>query len=61
MQNGLIGLMVVEVRKKIFSRIKKAKYHSAIIDCTPDVSHQEQMGLVIRYIDVDDGIVSIKE
>ncbi|GBM01702.1 Zinc finger MYM-type protein 5 [Araneus ventricosus] len=49
-QNDLINIMGQAVQQEIVSRIKAAKYFSVILDCTPDVSHQEQMSLIIRYV-----------
>ena len=34
---------------------------SLSFDCTPDASHQEQMSLIIRYVDLSSNDVKIEE
>ncbi|XP_076950551.1 uncharacterized protein LOC143623557 [Bidens hawaiensis] len=52
-QNELIGLLTHQIRSEIIEKIKQAKYYSIILDCTPDISHQEQMSIIVRYVDVN--------
>ncbi|KAF0717433.1 zinc finger MYM-type protein 1-like, partial [Aphis craccivora] len=47
-QNELIEIMASEINKII----KSAKYYAIIMDCTPDISRQEQLSLVIRIVDM---------
>lgn len=49
--NELLHLLAQHVKSKILSSIQKAKYFSIIADCTPDISHLEQ--LIIRYVELD--------
>lgn len=51
-QNEIIELMASKVRETIVNIIKNAKYFSVIMDCTPDISHQEQLSLVIRIVNL---------
>ncbi|XP_011343812.3 zinc finger MYM-type protein 1 [Ooceraea biroi] len=60
-QNELIDLMGGKVKSEIVSRAKTSKYYSIIADCTPDISHIEQLSLTIRFADLSDDNISIKE
>jgi len=33
-------------------KIMGVKYYSIILDCTPDVGHQEQISCVLRCMDI---------
>ena len=49
-QNEFINLCSREVQNKILDEVRDAKYFSIIVDATPDVSHHEQIILVVRYV-----------
>jgi hypothetical protein len=38
--------------KNIIDRLLVAKYYGMIVDCTPDKSHQEQMSMILRFVDI---------
>ena len=49
-QNELIKLLAIEVEKENLQQLKLAKYFSIIFGCTPDMSHHEQMSVILRYV-----------
>lgn len=60
-QNEFVNLLGQNVRNEILLRIRKSKYYSLLFDCTPDVSHNEQMTEIIRYVYIANGKVKIEE
>lgn len=53
-QNELIAAISGKMLDTMVTEIKQSKYYSIILDCTPDVSHQEQMSVIIRTVKMDE-------
>lgn len=44
-----IELMAKAVKDRLVDEVKRAKYFSLIVDSTPDLTHVDQLSIVIRY------------
>ncbi|KAK4881208.1 hypothetical protein RN001_004527 [Aquatica leii] len=60
-QNEVINLIGENIKSKILEISKKAKYYSILLDCIPDSSHQEQISVCIRFINLKSTGISIEE
>lgn len=48
--NEFVKILSSNVRSLIISELKEAKYYSIIVDSTPDISHLDQLTIVVRYV-----------
>ena len=61
-QNETINLISSMIKKKIISEVKKAKYFTLMLDSTPDVSREDQIAEILRYVHINENKdVEIKE
>ncbi|KAG6934082.1 zinc finger MYM-type containing 1 [Chelydra serpentina] len=48
--NEFITIMAEQLRNQFTDEVKDAKYYSIVVDSTPDVSHVDQLTLMLRYV-----------
>ena len=53
-QNEIVSLLAKEVQERIIHDAHEAKYFAIILDCTPVISHVEQMTIRIRFVSCSD-------
>ncbi|KAI2646976.1 Zinc finger MYM-type protein 1 [Labeo rohita] len=59
-ENELIDSISSKIIEHIVTEIKISKYFSIILDCTPDLSHKEQLSVIVRIVSQED-IPQVKE
>ena len=52
-----IGILASRVTMQTMSEIKDAKYYGISIDSTPDISHMDQLTVIIRYVHKSGNVV----
>ena len=60
-QNEFIELIGSKIVTEILRICKAAKYYSIILDATPDISHQDQLTMILRFVNIDSGTPCIEE
>nr|XP_016854909.1 PREDICTED: zinc finger MYM-type protein 1-like [Anolis carolinensis] len=61
-QNEFVSFLSAKIQGNILQQLHQAKYYSIRLDCIPDVSHTEQMTLVVKFVKIEaNEDVSIKE
>ncbi|CAA2984694.1 zinc finger MYM-type 1-like [Olea europaea subsp. europaea] len=60
-QNELIQLLANEVRSSIVKKVKHAKYFAVILGCTLDANQEEQMFLIVRFVDDSATLPTVEE
>ena len=53
-QSKIIDLLGENIKKKIVSKIKNAKYFTIMLGSTPDISHKKQVSEILLYVHVDE-------
>lgn len=58
-QNELIALLGNDIKCMIVKKVQSVKFFSIILDRTPDISHHEQITVIIHYVDVSTTSVKV--
>lgn len=53
-QNELISVIGKKIQNQILENVKRSKYYAIILDGTTDITHIEQMCIVLRYVQLDE-------
>ena len=53
-QNELINLIARKAEKVLLTQHKQAKHFAVILDCTPDISHREQLTVILHFVQCAD-------
>ena len=56
-QNKIIDLLGENIKKKIISEIKDAKYFTLMLDSTPDIGHEGQVSDILHYVHIDKNFI----
>ncbi|KAK0156287.1 Zinc finger MYM-type protein 1 [Merluccius polli] len=51
-QNEIIEIVSSQTVRTFVAKIQEVKYYAIILACTPDISHKEQMSLVVRIVEL---------
>ena len=54
----MIQLMAEKVKESSVVDVKKSGYFNVSVDSTPDISHSDQLTLIIRYVSPVNGLPS---
>lgn len=49
-ENEIISIIANEIISAHEKNVLKNKYYSTILECTPDISHTEQLSVVLRTV-----------
>ena len=60
-QNELVLLLSKKVKNIILQEVREAKYFAIMCDSTLDMSHTDQMTLIVRYVTIKNSIAQVKE
>ena len=60
-QNEFVLLLSKKVKSIILQEVCEAKYFAIMCDSAPDISHTDQMTLIVRYVTIKNSITQVKE